>query len=451
MKKINEIILSFLFALHFVNCLKSNFRKNAYILHSPNWTNDSKTRFRRWNSQNNNNNSSNLIEDDKSIEDLYNENISSQNALKNFSKDINGNIYIDTNRRERRIKRNKHLLALYNNNNIKASNFIYPLFIHEEDIEKKETKLEGIYTFNYEGIVKEIEECLKLNIHHFMFFPVVREENKSVYCEECYNENSYFCKTITKIKDKFLNDVIIYVDIALDPYNIYGHDGIYDNKNQEIINDISVHTLVKQSLCLAKSGADVLCPSDSMDNRIELIRKNLDYCNFRNVLILSYTCKYASTLYKPFRYILSANISKNFIKNKQSYQHNFNNYIDLNNVDKHIKEGADIIMVKPSLFYLDIIREIKKRIGENINVPIAVYNVSGEYMMIKSYVKYLNENENYENEILTELFKSYLRAGANIIITYFAKQYGLYIKNLYEKKINIEDNNSNNFNVELTL
>ncbi|CAD2099890.1 delta-aminolevulinic acid dehydratase, putative porphobilinogen synthase, putative [Plasmodium vinckei lentum] len=448
MKKINEIILSFLFALHFVYCLKSNFRKTAYILHSPNWTNDSKTRFRRWNSQQNNNNSSNLIEDNKSIEDLYNEQVSSQNALKNFSKDIHGNIYIDTNRRERRIKRNKHLLALYNNNNIKASNFIYPLFIHEEDIEKKETKLEGIYTFNFEGIVKEIEECLRLNIHHFMFFPVVREENKSVYCEESYNENSYFCKTITKIKDKFLNDVIIYADVALDPYNIYGHDGIYDNKNQEIINDISVHTLVKQSLCLAKSGADVLCPSDSMDNRIELIRKNLDYCNFRNVLILSYTCKYASTLYKPFRYILSANISKNFIKNKQSYQHNFNNYIDLNNVDKHIKEGADIIMVKPSLFYLDVIREIKKRIGENINVPIAVYNVSGEYMMIKSYVKYLNENENYENEILTELFKSYLRAGANIIITYFAKQYGLYIKNLYEKKINIEDNNSNNFNVQ---
>ncbi|SBS88984.1 delta-aminolevulinic acid dehydratase (PBGS) [Plasmodium malariae] len=389
--------------------------------------------------------------DETSTEDLYNESIANECNLKDFSKDINNNIYIETNRRGRRIKRNKHLLSLYNNTNIKATNFIYPMFIHEEEIEKKETKLDNIYTYNFKGIVKEIEECLKLNIHHFMFFPVVKEKKKSVYCEESYNENSYYCKAINKIKEKFLNDIVIYTDVALDPYNIYGHDGIYDEKKREILNDISVHTLVKQSLCLAKSGADVVCPSDSMDNRIEKIRKNLDFYNFKNILILSYTCKYSSCMYKPFRSILSSNISKNLVKNKQSYQHDFNNYIDLNNVERHIEEGADIIMVKPSMFYLDIISSIKNRLREKTNVPIAVYNVSGEYMMIKNYVKYLNEDINYENELLTELFKSYLRAGANIIITYFAKQFCLYMKNLYEKNINIDDNSNINFNIELSL
>ncbi|CRG94598.1 delta-aminolevulinic acid dehydratase, putative [Plasmodium gallinaceum] len=447
----NSLVLIFICVHNLVYCLNRNIRKNAYILYSPKSANSIKPTSRRWSKPLNNNNSHNINEGEKSTEDFYNKNIDNHYNLKNFSKDVNNNIYIETNRRERRIKRNKYLLSLYNNTNIKTSNFIYPLFIHEEEVEKKKTKLDGIYTYNYEGIIKEIEECLKLNIHHFMFFPVVNEEKKSVYCEECYNENSYFCKTISKIKEKYLDDIVIYVDVALDPYNIYGHDGIYDEKKREIINDISVHTLVKQSLCLAKSGADVVCPSDSMDNRIEKIRKNLDFYDFRHILILSYTCKYSSCLYKPFRSILNSNISKNFVKNKQSYQHDFNSYIDLNNVEKHIKEGADIIMVKPSMFYLDIIEKIRNRIRDNVNVPIAVYNVSGEYMMIKNYVKYLNENINYENEILTELFKSYLRAGANIIITYFSKQYGIYMKNLYEKNIKIEDNFNNNFNIELTL
>ncbi|GAW82684.1 putative porphobilinogen synthase [Plasmodium gonderi] len=451
MIKINRIILFYFSLLNLVCCLNSNFSKNAYILYSPQSTKRYKSPIRRWNNPQNNNNLCNLSKNEKSTEDMYNENVANQCNLKNFAKDINNNIYIETNRRERRIKRNKHLRSLYNNTSIRISNFIYPMFIHEEDTPKRETQLDGIYTYNFEGIVKEIEECLQLNIHHFMFFPVVREENKTIYCFECYNENSYFCNTIKKIKEKFKNEVVIYVDVALDPYNIYGHDGIYDEKKGEILNDISVHTLVMQSLCLAKSGADVVCPSDSMDNRIEQIRKNLDFYNFRNVLILSYTCKYSSSLYKPFRSILNSNISKNIVKNKQSYQHDFNTYIDLNHVEKHIREGADILMVKPSLFYLDIISKIRNRITENVNVPLAVYNVSGEYMMIKNYVKCMNENINFENEILTELFKSYIRSGANIIITYFAKQYALYMKNLYNSNIDIDDDLNSNFNIELTL
>ncbi|SCO94170.1 porphobilinogen synthase, putative [Plasmodium malariae] len=424
MIKTNGIFLFYSFILNLVCCLNSNLRKKAYILYSPKSTKSTKSPFRRWNNPQNNDHLCNLNEmDETSTEDLYNESIANECNLKDFSKDINNNIYIETNRRGRRIKRNKHLLSLYNNTNIKATNFIYPMFIHEE--------------------------VFRLKTYLLCIF--VKEKKKSVYCEESYNENSYYCKAINKIKEKFLNDIVIYTDVALDPYNIYGHDGIYDEKKREILNDISVHTLVKQSLCLAKSGADVVCPSDSMDNRIEKIRKNLDFYNFKNILILSYTCKYSSCMYKPFRSILSSNISKNLVKNKQSYQHDFNNYIDLNNVERHIEEGADIIMVKPSMFYLDIISSIKNRLREKTNVPIAVYNVSGEYMMIKNYVKYLNEDINYENELLTELFKSYLRAGANIIITYFAKQFCLYMKNLYEKNINIDDNSNINFNIELSL
>ncbi|SOS81228.1 delta-aminolevulinic acid dehydratase [Plasmodium sp. gorilla clade G1] len=451
MLKSDGVFLLYILIINLICCLNRNSKKRAYILNTPKSSNCKRSSFRRWNNPVNNNNSQILSKNEGSIEDVYNKKISGRSNIKNFSKDINNNIYIETNRRERRIKRNKYLLSLYNNTNIKTSNFIYPLFIHEEDVEKKHTQLEGIYTYNVDGIIKEIEECIKLNIHHFMFFPVIREENKTVYCEESYNENSYFCKTISRIKQKFSDDIIVYTDVALDPYNIYGHDGIYDDNKKEILNDITVHTLVKQSLCLAKSGADVVCPSDSMDKRIELIRKNLDFHNFRDILILSYTCKYSSCMYKPFRSILNSNILKNFVKNKQSYQHDFNSYMDLNNVDKHIIEGADIIMVKPSMFYLDIIHKIKNRIKDDVQIPIAVYNVSGEYMMIKNYVKYLNEDINYENEIITELFKSYLRAGANIIITYFAKQYGLYMKKLYDKNIIIDDNSNNNFNIELTL
>ncbi|SOV82955.1 delta-aminolevulinic acid dehydratase [Plasmodium reichenowi] len=451
MLKSDGVLLLYILIINLICCLNGNSKKRAYILNTPKSSNCKRSSFRRWNNPVNNNNSQILSNNEGSIEDVYNKKISGGSNIKNFSKDINNNIYIETNRRERRIKRNKYLLSLYNNTNIKTSNFIYPLFIHEEDVEKKHTQLEGIYTYNLDGIIKEIEECIKLNIHHFMFFPVIREESKTVYCEESYNENSYFCKTISRIKEKFSDDIIVYADVALDPYNIYGHDGIYDDKKKEILNDITVHTLVKQSLCLAKSGADVVCPSDSMDKRIELIRKNLDFHNFRDILILSYTCKYSSSMYKPFRSILNSNILKNFVKNKQSYQHDFNSYMDLNNVDKHIIEGADIIMVKPSMFYLDIIHKIKNRIKDDVQIPIAVYNVSGEYMMIKNYVKYLNEDINYENEIITELFKSYLRAGANIIITYFAKQYGLYMKKLYDKDIIIDDNSNNNFNIELTL
>uniref|UniRef100_A0A8C9H3F5 Delta-aminolevulinic acid dehydratase n=1 Tax=Piliocolobus tephrosceles TaxID=591936 RepID=A0A8C9H3F5_9PRIM len=450
MIKVNGIVL-FYFILNLVYCLNNVFRKNAYILYSPKLIKSSKPASRRWSTSQNNDNIVNLSKGENSIEEAYNNNIASKYNIKNFAKDINDNIYIETNRRGRRIKKNKHLISLYNNTNIKTSNFIYPLFIHEEGNEKNETKLEGIHTYNYEGVVKEIEECLKLNIHHFMLFPVVNDQKKSIYCEECYNENSYFCQTLKKLKDKFAHDVVIYADVALDPYNVYGHDGIYDEKKREIINDISVHTLVKQSLCLAKCGVDVVCPSDSMDNRIEQIRKNLDFYGFRNILILSYTCKYASCMYAPFRSILSSNISHNFVKNKQSYQHDSNNYIDLNNVEKHIKEGCDIVMVKPSIFYLDIISKIRSKLDAGTNVPIAVYNVSGEYVMIKNYVKSLKKDLKYENEILTELFKSYLRAGANIIITYFAKQYGLYMLDLYEKRIKVDDNSSSNFNIELTL
>ncbi|KJP87708.1 hypothetical protein AK88_02603 [Plasmodium fragile] len=468
MIKLNGIILLYFSVLNLVYCLNSNSCKTAYILYSPQSTTRYKTPFRRWNSPQNNNhasifvsiknalfvsnsknhnqNLSDLCKDQKSTEDVYNENVARQSNLKNFAKDINDNVYIETNRRERRIKRNKHLRSLYSNNSIRMSNFIYPMFIHEEDNPQKETPLDGIYTYNLDGIVKEIEECLQLNIHHFMFFPVVKEENKTTYCSECYNESSYFCNAINKIKQKFKNQVVIYVDVALDPYNVYGHDGIYDEDKGEILNDVTVHTLVKQSLCLAKCGADVVCPSDSMDNRIQQIRKNLDFQNFRNVLILSYTCKYSSCLYKPFRSILNSNIHKNVVKNKQSYQHDFNTYYDLNHVEKHIAEGADILMVKPSLFYLDVISRIRSRMATYATVPLAVYNVSGEYMMIKNYVKHLNADINYENEILTELFKSYLRAGANIIITYFAKQYGLYLKNLYDRNVDIDDDMSSNFN-----
>eukprot|EP00366_Plasmodium_knowlesi_P002974 XP_002260471.1 delta-aminolevulinic acid dehydratase, putative [Plasmodium knowlesi strain H] len=453
MIKIDGIILLYLSVLNLVCCLNSNLSKSAYILYTPKSTKRYKAPFRRWNSPQNNNNEnlSNLTKEQKSTEDVYNENVARQSNLKNFAKDINDNVYIETNRRERRIKRNKHLRSLYSNNSIRMSNFIYPMFIHEEDTPKKTTQLDGIYTYSIDGIMKEIEECLQLNIHHFMFFPVVKEENKTTYCSECYNESSFFCNAINKIKQKFKNEVVIYVDVALDPYNIYGHDGIYDEQQGEILNDVTVHTLVKQSLCLAKCGADVVCPSDSMDNRIEQIRKNLDFHNFRNVLILSYTCKYSSCLYKPFRSILNSNIHKNVIKNKQSYQHDFNTYYDLNHVEKHIAEGADILMVKPSLFYLDVISRIRSRMAKHAQVPLAVYNVSGEYMMIKNYVKHLNAHINYENEILTELFKSYLRSGANIIISYFAKQFGLYLKNLYNRNVDKEDDLNSNFNIELTL
>lgn len=314
-------------------------------------------------------------------------------------------------RRPRRNRKSASIRALIEEVTLSANDFIFPLFLIE-GIDKKEeiVSMPGIYRYSLDLLLKEIQECVELGIQAFCVFPSISDDKKDKYATEGYNKDGLYINALREIKIQF-PEIALMTDIAMDPYSSDGHDGIVENG--EILNDKTLEVLGKMALAQAETGADILGPSDMMDGRVGYIRKVLDDAGYTQVSIMSYTAKYASAFYGPFRDALD---SAPKFGDKKTYQMNpANSKEALIEADLDIKEGADMIMVKPALAYLDIIKMLK----DNYNIPVTAYNVSGEYAMLKA----ATEKGWLDGEkVMMESLLSIKRAGADIILTYFAKE-----------------------------
>src|SRR6476620_242189 len=290
------------------------------------------------------------------------------------------------------------------------NDFIAPLFIDEgENVQTEISSMPNYYRRSLDLTIREVKELWNLGIKSVLLFVKCKDELKDNTGKEAWNKNGLMKRSIKAIKDA-VPEMYVMTDVALDPYSSYGHDGIVENG--EIVNDATVEALVKMSISHAEAGADMVAPSDMMDGRIGEIRKGLEENGFTKVGIMSYSAKYASCFYGPFRDALD---SAPGFGDKKTYQMDYANRTEaIREAQMDVEEGADIVMVKPGLPYLDILREVKNA----VNVPVSVYNISGEYAMIKAAAKmgWINE----EKAIL-ETLTSIKRAGADLIATYFAK------------------------------
>ena len=314
-------------------------------------------------------------------------------------------------RRPRRNRKSAAIRAMVEETTLSVNDFIYPVFLIEGSGKKEEIiSMPGIYRYSLDLLLKEIQECVDLGIKGFCIFPSLGDDKKDKYATEGHNPASLYNTALNEIKTKFPN-IAVMTDIAMDPYSSDGHDGIVENG--EILNDETLEILGKMALAQAKAGADILGPSDMMDGRVGYIRETLDKAGYTHVSIMSYTAKYASAFYGPFRDALD---SAPKFGDKKTYQMNPANKNEaLIEADLDISEGADMIMVKPALAYLDIIKLLK----DNYDVPITAYNVSGEYAMLKA----ASEKGWLDGEkVMMESLLSIKRAGADIILTYFAKE-----------------------------
>jgi porphobilinogen synthase len=293
------------------------------------------------------------------------------------------------------------------------SNLIYPLFMENgQNIKKPIASLPGIFRYSTDTLLKEIEESVELGLRSFVIFPAVEEQLKDKTATYSYDENNFYLKAAMEIKKRF-PEIMLMSDVAMDPYSSDGHDG-YVDENGNIVNDITLPILAKMSIAQAEAGFDILGPSDMMDGRIGYMREALDEADFTNVGIMSYTAKYASAYYGPFRDALDSAPKSG---DKKTYQMNpANKQEALREALLDEAEGADFLMVKPALCYLDIIHLLK----ENSELPITAYNVSGEYAMLKAACQ--NGWLNYE-QAMPEMLLSIKRAGADGILTYFAKDF----------------------------
>ncbi len=316
------------------------------------------------------------------------------------------------NTRLRRLRRNSNLIDLVAETNLSSQDLIQPIFIKENfnGIESIES-MPGINRFGIDEVLKEIEEIIESGINTIAVFPVVESDKKDSKGSEATKEDNFISSAIKIIKKNF-PEIILIADVALDPYTDHGHDGIIIN--DEIDNDATIKVLIEQSLILAAAGADIIAPSDMMDGRIGLIRQSLEDSNFKNTILLSYAAKYNSKFYGPFRD--AVNSASNLGKaSKSSYQMPIYNKDEaIHEVAIDINEGADIVMVKPAMPYLDIIHLIK----EKFKIPTFAYQVSGEYSMLKLAIK-----EGWlDQKVMLESLISIKRAGADAILTYAAKE-----------------------------
>jgi porphobilinogen synthase len=269
----------------------------------------------------------------------------------------------------------------------------------------------GIYRYSVDQLGKIVSEAIKNKIPMITLFPTISLEKKNEIGTESLNENNLVCQAIRFIKKRFKNDIGIMCDVALDPYTSHGHDGLI--KSDYVLNDETVDILVKQSVLQAQMGCDVIAPSDMMDGRVGKIRNALDKDGYQMVQILSYAVKYASNFYGPFREAVGS--VKSLKSDKKNYQMDFRNSNEsLREVTLDIKEGADLVMVKPGMPYLDIIKLIK----DNFKIPVFAYQVSGEYSILKNGIK----NKLISEDAVLESLISFKRAGASAIISYFALQ-----------------------------
>lgn len=316
-----------------------------------------------------------------------------------------------------RPRRNRKSLAIRNlvrETSLSAKDFIYPLFVHEDEEDVAIASMPGCTRWSIEGLVQEAGEAHALGVPAVVIFPAVPEQKKNSTADECYNPNGLVPRAIQALKLAHPSLCVI-TDVALDPYNSDGHDGIVrpmKNGELEILNDETVEVLCKQAICHAHAGADIVSPSDMMDGRVEALRTALDDAGYKDVSILSYTAKYASAYYGPFRGALD---SAPKAGDKKTYQMDYANVREaVREVILDEEEGADMVMVKPAGAYLDIISKVR----ETTSLPVAAYQVSGEYLMIKSAADagWLDEKA-----VVLESLYAIKRAGADLILSYFAK------------------------------
>jgi porphobilinogen synthase len=313
-------------------------------------------------------------------------------------------------RRNRILRANNSIRSLVAETVLTPNDFIAPLFIDEgENVKTEIASMPNYYRMSIDNTIKEVKEIHSVGIKSILLFVKAKDETKDNTGQEAWNRDGLMQRSIKAIKDA-VPEMYVMTDVALDPYSIYGHDGIV--KDGEIVNDETVEALVKMSLSHAEAGVDMVAPSDMMDGRIAAIREAFEDNNFTKTGIMAYSAKYASCFYGPFRDALD---SAPGFGDKKTYQMNYANRIEaVKEALMDEEEGADIVMVKPGLPYLDIVREVKNA----VHVPVSVYNISGEYAMIKAAAKMGWVDE---NKAILETLTSIKRAGADLIATYFAK------------------------------
>ena len=322
------------------------------------------------------------------------------------------------NLRLRRSRKNEWSRRLIQENSLSASDFILPIFLVDGKNTKQSIKtMPDVYRYTIDKLGVVLDKAIKNKIPMVALFPYTNNTKKNDIGTEALNEDNLVCKAIQYIKKKYKNEIGIMCDVALDPYTSHGHDGLL--KSGYVLNDETIEVLINQSLLQAEIGCDVLAPSDMMDGRIGKIRKALDKEGHEMVQILSYAVKYASSFYGPFRDAVG---SKGLLKgNKKNYQMDFRNSNEaIREVALDIKEGADMVMVKPGMPYLDIIKTIK----DNFKIPVLAYQVSGEYSLISNSIK---KGLIDKNSILESLI-SFKRAGANAIVSYYADRINNFIE-----------------------
>jgi len=315
-------------------------------------------------------------------------------------------------RRNRILRQSPAIRSLVSETSLTPHDFIVPLFILEgENLESEISSMPGYYRRSLDLTVNEVKTLWSMGLKTVLLFVKSKDELKDNKGTEALNPNGLMQRSIRAIKDA-VPGMVIMTDVALDPFSSFGHDGIVEDG--QILNDQTVEVLAKMSVSHAEAGADFVAPSDMMDGRIGAIRKALEENNYTNTGIMSYSAKYASCFYGPFRDALD---SAPGFGDKKTYQMDYSNRLEaLRETLMDIEEGADIVMVKPALSYLDIIREVKNA----VNVPVSAYNISGEYAMIKAAAK-MGWIE--EDKAIIEVLTSIKRAGADLIATYFAKDF----------------------------
>ena len=323
------------------------------------------------------------------------------------------------NTRLRRLRKNSNLIDLISETNISSNDLIQPIFIKENFKGTEEiNSMPGILRLGLDQALIEVENILNAGVNSIAVFPIIDNDKKDSVGSEAIKQGNFISSSIKKIKDRF-PEVVLIADVALDPYTDHGHDGIFeDNK---VINDETIDILVNQALLLADAGADMIAPSDMMDGRIGAIRKALEKENFKDTILLSYAAKYNSKFYGPFRDAVNSAVSLGK-SSKSSYQMDVRNKNEaIQEVAMDINEGADIIMIKPALAYLDVIHVIK----ETFKIPTFAYQVSGEFSMLKHAI-----NQKWlDNDVMLESLLSIKRAGADAILSYAAKDISKEINN----------------------
>ena len=322
------------------------------------------------------------------------------------------------NLRLRRSRKNEWSRRLIQENSLSTSDFILPIFLIDGKNKKQSiATMPDVYRYTIDKLGMIVDKAIKSRIPMVALFPYTKNSMKNEIGSESLNEDNLVCKAIRYIKGKYKNQIGIMCDVALDPYTSHGHDGIV--KSNYVLNDETVDILIKQSLLQAEMGCDVLSPSDMMDGRIGKIRKALDGNGHQMVQILSYAVKYASSFYGPFRDAVG---SKGLLKgNKKNYQMDFKNSNEaLREVALDVKEGADMVIVKPGMPYLDIIRLVK----DNFKIPVLAYQVSGEYSILSNSIKMGLIDE----DSIIESLISFKRAGANAIVSYYADRISSLLK-----------------------